>query len=129
MTTRPRDERGEATTEMVLTVPVLMLFILTIIQFGLWYHANHVAEAAAQEGVRAARVESGSAEAGRAQAAELMADSAGSLVEATTVSAWRADGSARVEVTGTLRSLMPGLSLPIRASAESPIERFEADNR
>ncbi|MGH8998544.1 MAG: hypothetical protein ACRDY7_04055 [Acidimicrobiia bacterium] len=43
---RMRDERGEATTELAL-----------------WYHASHVAEAAAQEGARAARAFGGSAEA------------------------------------------------------------------
>lgn len=129
MTRRRPNERGEATTEMVLIVPVLMLLVFTVIQFGLWYHANHVAEAAAQEGVRAARMEDGSAEAGQARAEAFMARNAGSLVERPSVSSLRTDDSARVEVEGTLRSLVPGLSLPIHALAESPVERFRADDR
>ena len=54
---RARGERGSATTELVIAMPALLLLIMSIIQFGLWYHASHVAKAAAQEGVRAARIE------------------------------------------------------------------------
>ena len=65
MAGRLRDERGDETVEAVLAVPVLMFLIMTVIQFGLWYHASHTAEAAAQEGVRAARVEGGTEVDGR----------------------------------------------------------------
>ena len=61
MTTRLRDERGDATIEAVLVVPVLLLMIMTVIQFGLWYHASHTLKAAAQEGVRASRIDGGTA--------------------------------------------------------------------
>ena len=54
MRRRWREESGEATTEMVLIVPVLLLLLLVVVQFGLWYHAQHVVQAAAQEGTRAA---------------------------------------------------------------------------
>jgi Flp pilus assembly protein TadG len=120
----PADERGESATEMVLAVPVLMLLVFLVIQFGLWYHANHVAEAAAQEGVRAARVVDGSAAAGQARAAEFMGEAAPSLVRGTVVVATRTDEQAAVEVTGELQSIVPGLRLPVRAEARSPVERF-----
>ena len=57
MRRRWREESGEATTEMVLIVPVLLLLLLVVVQFGLWYHAQHVVQAAAQEarGPRASR--------------------------------------------------------------------------
>ena len=51
---RACDERGDATTELVLVTPVLLLLIAFVVQFALWYHASHVAEAAAQEGACAA---------------------------------------------------------------------------
>ena len=50
-----RGERGDAAVEAVLITPVLLFLIMVVIQFGLWYHASHVAEAAAQEGASAAR--------------------------------------------------------------------------
>ena len=129
MTAPLRDERGEATTEIVLIVPVLMLFVLLVIQFGLWYHANHVAEAAAQEGVRGARVDDGSAEAGRVRALGFMTANAPSLVEGTIVTASRTEEVARVEVRGTLLSIVPGVTLPVHAEAQSPSERFRGDHR
>lgn len=118
-------ERGEV-TETVIAVPILMVLILTIIQFGLWYHAVHVAEAAAQEGVRAARVSDGTADAGRDRAAAFMLANAPTLVTGATVTATRDDEQARVEVRAVLRPLVPGLDLPVSASAESPTERFRA---
>lgn len=118
------NERGEATTEMVLAVPVLMLLVFLVIQFGLWYHANHVAEAAAQEGVRAARLADGSAAAGESRAASFMATNARTLVSGTVVAASRTEEQATIEVTGTLQSIVPGLQLPVHAEARSPIERF-----
>lgn len=128
MRNRLRDERGEATTEMVLIVPVLMLLVFMVIQFGLWYHANQVAEAAAQEGVRTARMEDGTQGAGRSRAESFMAQN-GAMVEDTSVTVTRTDETARVEVNGSIASLVPGLTFPVHAEAESPVERFEADNR
>ena len=52
---RLRGERG-ATTEMVIILPALLFLIFLGIQFALWFHASHLALAAAQEGARAARV-------------------------------------------------------------------------
>ena len=124
-----RPERGDATVEIVLATPVLLLLIMTVIQFGLWYHASHVAQAAAQEGARAARIDTGTAEAGRTRAAEFMASAAPTLVDAVHVDASRDDDTARVEVTGAVRSLVPGLTLRVEGDAESPVERFRADAR
>ena len=83
---RSRSERGEATTEMVLAVPVLMLLILTVIQFGLWYHASHVAESAAQEGARAARLHDATNEDGVNRARQFIDAAASSLISEVDVS-------------------------------------------
>ncbi len=112
---------------MVLVVPVLMLLVFTVIQFGLWYHANNVAEAAAQEGTRVARQADGTDDAGQFRAEAFMAANAPSLVSLTAVSATRTDDTVTVEVTGTLASIVPGIDLPVHAHAESAIERFQED--
>jgi Flp pilus assembly protein TadG len=121
-----RGSRGSATVEIVLATPVLLLLIMAVIQFGLWYHAQHVAQAAAQEGVRAARVTDGSADAGHDRAAAFLEQSARSLIPNPSVTVQRDDERARVEVHGTLRSLIPGLQFSVSADAESKVERFRS---
>jgi Flp pilus assembly protein TadG len=122
-----RDERGDETVEAVLITPVLMLLIMLVIQFGLWYHASHVAEAAAQQGVSAARVESATADDGRTSALQFMAAAAPALVEDVSVTASRDTNIARVDVDGTIHSLIPGLTLHVHGEAQSPVERFRPD--
>jgi Flp pilus assembly protein TadG len=124
---RVRSDRGSSTTELVIVMPVLLLLIMLIVQFGLWYHAAHVAEAAAQEGVRTARVDTGSAPAGQARAQQFVENAAPTLLVDVAVNATRTADTARVEVTGTVRSIVPGMNLPVRAAAESPVELFRAD--
>ncbi|MGD9793839.1 MAG: TadE/TadG family type IV pilus assembly protein [Acidimicrobiia bacterium] len=124
---RFRDERGDATVEAVLAVPVLLLLITIVIQFGLYYHAAHTAEAAAQEGARAARVEGAVAADGQQRAEAFMADAAPTLVDNVTVIATRGTETAHVEVRGTVHSIVPGLTLRVQADAASPVERFRAD--
>lgn len=121
-----RGEAGEATTEVVLVTPVLLLLVMTVIQFALWYHGSHVAEAAAQEGVRAARLDGGTEAAGRARAQEFLAQAGPTIVGAPQVTAARSTDLARVEVEGVAVSVVPGLRLPISAASESPVERFRA---
>ena len=121
------DQRGDATVEAVLVTPVLIFLIMLVIQFGLWYHASHVAEAAAQEGASAARVESATADDGRMRAQEFMTSAAPDLVNGVTVTATRDADSARVEVDGTIHSLLPGFTLHVHGHAQSPIERFRPD--
>jgi Flp pilus assembly protein TadG len=124
---RLRNERGDAAIEAVLATPVLLLLIMVVFQFGLWYHASHVAEAAAQEGTRAVRVDGGSAEDGSARAREFMTNAAPTLVGDVKVTATRNLETAHVEVSGTVRSLIPGVTLHVRGEADSPVERFRAD--
>lgn len=122
-------DRGAATTEVVLLTPVLLLFVVLIIQFGLWYHAQHVANAAAEQGVASARANGGSAEEGQERAEEFLASAAPTLIEGVVVVADRTSDVATVEVSGTTASLIPGLTLTVRAEASRPVERFYEDDR
>jgi Flp pilus assembly protein TadG len=56
-----RDDRGSATVELALATSALLLILLSIVQFALWSHATHVAQAAASHGLAAARVQDGTA--------------------------------------------------------------------
>ena len=121
---RSQDDRGDATTELVLVTPVLLLLIAFVVQFALWYHASHVAESAAQEGVRAARALGGTAEAGQQTAEHFLAETGPKVVTGPSVTAIRDADSARVEVRGYAPMLVPGLRLAVTATAESPTERL-----
>jgi hypothetical protein len=95
--------------------------ILLALQFGLWLHAAQVAEAAAQEGLEAARAEQGSAAAGETRALAFVG-SVGGLQAPAAAAARSADG-AQVTVSGTAPEVVPGFPA-ISARASGPLERF-----
>lgn len=115
-------DRGEASTQLVLLTPVLLLLVLLVVQLGLWLHASNVGAAAAARGVAAAAVLDGSSAAGVAAASELAGEAGARLAAVPTVD--RRDGvvTARVEVR--LRTLLPGLPRTVTRVAAGPVERF-----
>ena len=127
-----RDDRGSTSlVTLVLMVPALFLCILTVVQFGLWYHASHVAQAAAQEGARAARLMDGSGGAGESRAREMIRQLGSSLIVDPEVNAHRdPGGNARVEVSGYAASILSFLDgrLRVRAVSEGPVERFRGED-
>jgi Flp pilus assembly protein TadG len=124
---RLRGQSGIATTEAVLVTPVLLFLVMLVIQFGLWFHAQHVAQAAAEEGARAARSASGSASAGQ-ERSEAFLDQAGpTIITDRVVTASRTADIVTVEVHGRSVNVVPGIALPINATATSPVERFRVD--
>ena len=122
-------DRGAATTEVVLLTPVLLFLVLAIVQFGLWYHAQHVANAAAEQGLDTTSANGGTADAGRARAEEFLARAAPTLIEDVVVVTSREDDVATVEITGTAVAVIPGFTLTVHAEGSSPVERFYEDDR
>lgn len=120
----PSVEAGSVSAEVAVTAPALMILILLAVQFGLWYHASNVARAAAQEGVRAARVEGATAADGKAEAQRFLAETGSKVVDSSDVASTRDASSARVEVRGTVAGVLPGIHLPVRAVVQSPVEAF-----
>ena len=118
------DESGSAATELVIIMPAVMLLIMLVVQFALYYHGANVATAAAQDAVRAARVEAGSVGAGRNRADALLARSGGGTLEGAQVSVSRDGRRVHVEVTGEVASVIPGVHLHITRDADGPIEQF-----
>jgi len=118
------DESGSAATELVIIMPAVMLLIMLVVQFALYYHGANVATAAAQDAVRAARVEAGSVGAGRNRADALLARSGSGTLEGAQVSVSRDGRRLHVEVTGEVASVIPGVHLHITRDADGPIEQF-----
>ena len=134
---RLRGEQG-ATTEMVIILPALLLLIFMGIQFALWFHASHVALAAAQEGARAARVANatnpvsarGAEQTGEDTANQFLSGVAPTLLSNTQVVA-RVDGRfdrVRVDVKGDGVTIVPGFTVKISEHSEGPVERFRPDS-
>ena len=115
-------EAGVATTQVAVLMPALLFWIGLIVQFGLWYHAKHVASAAADEAVDAAQTPTGTAEDGSAAARSFL-DQSGDLSN-VEVTVDRAADRVVVLVRGDAPQLVPGFSWTVTARSEAPTERF-----
>lgn len=114
--------RAAGTTELVIATPVLLLLIMAVVQFALWQHGVHVAEAAAQEGCSAARVQNGTNAAGESEAQHVLNVIGGPLIVGPIVNVSRSAVSVTVHVAGSAEQVVPVLQLPITATCSAPIE-------
>src|SRR6266540_7508509 len=121
---RRSGERGVTSAELVIVTPVLLTLILLVVQVGLYFHASHIALAAAEEGARSARSLHGSATAGQARARRFVDALGSGLIRSPVVTASRTPTTARVEVRGQVAGVVPGLRLVVDRVVESPTERF-----
>lgn len=121
----PRErERGAVAAELVVATPLLLLLLMGIIQFALWQHATHVADAVAQQGLAAGRLDGASANAGQIEARSVLDQLGTGVLVAPHISAARTLTTTTVTVTGTAEAVIPFLHLPVRAVAVGPTEHF-----
>ncbi len=120
-----RDD-GSTSLELVIVFPVLLTVVVALVQYGLWFHARSLAQAAAAEGVAAGRAYESTLDAGRARAEDFLADHAGDLVLDPVVTAIApSPGHVAVEVRARSLSLLPFVPGPVIVqSAQGPVERF-----
>ena len=119
---RLRGEEGLTSTALAVLMPALLLWIMLIVQYGLWFHAKQVAGAAAAEAVAAAKVPGGTTGAGE-RAAESFLSQSGNL-DGIRITVERGTEVVTVEVSGAAPQLVPGVRWSVTARAESPTERF-----
>jgi hypothetical protein len=117
-------ERGLATLEVALITPVLLLVVLGLVQFALWYHAEQVVTAAAQEAAAQASLSTGSPVKAQ-QRAQVLLDGLSSIARGTQIVVGPPDtGSISVSVTARLNGILPGVvSLPLHATATAHLEK------
>jgi Flp pilus assembly protein TadG len=115
-------EDASSTTELVLLMPVVLLLVMLVVQFGLWMHARQVVLSAAQEALSVAQQLDATSDAGRSRAEEFLAQAGGVRDAAVVVD--REATSATASVTGTTPAVVPGLSLGVSAIVQGPVERF-----
>lgn len=118
--TPPRDERGMSeSVQWAVLAPSLLLLVLGILQYGLWWHASNVAQAAADAAAETATVVDGSTAEARAVALRVAAQ--GDLRD-VQVSVTSSGASVRVVVTGSPVSLLPAALTRVESAAELPKE-------
>ena len=122
------NERGGATSvEMALLWVAILAFVLATTQAGLLYLGGQLALTAAQDGLRAGRYyRVGSAEQARRAAEDFLARTAGTTLQATTVTASVSPDGAilEVEVTGSVLTVVPGVELAVAKRAAGATERL-----
>jgi Flp pilus assembly protein TadG len=123
---RLADDRGAGSAELVVATPLLMLLILLVIQFGIWAHATHVAQATAQEALAAARVQGGTTAAGQQRASQVLAQIGSAVLTSPHIVVTRTATTTTVRITATAERVvpLPGLALPVTVTVTGPVERF-----
>jgi Flp pilus assembly protein TadG len=120
----PARDAGTSTVELAITMPALLIAVLTVIQIGLWFHTRHVALAAAQDGLRIARAYDGDQATARERALSDLDDLAPTLLSQRRVEVHRDADSATVAVHGNATAILGLFHLPVHEQVQGPVERF-----
>jgi Flp pilus assembly protein TadG len=118
------DERGSVSAELVLATPLLLVLIMGVVQFALWQHAEHVAEAVAQQGLAVGRLQGETAAAGQAEAQSVLDQLGTGVLVSPEITATRTAATTTVVVTGHAISVVGLFSLPVKAVASGPTENY-----
>jgi hypothetical protein len=111
---------------MALLWGAMLLMIAAAVQVGLWFYAGQLALTAAEDGMRAGRyLQTPSAEQARVQARAFLDRTAGTVLGSPAVTAELdpAGGLLRVQVSGTVVSVVPGLELRVQREATGALEQ------
>jgi Flp pilus assembly protein TadG len=108
---------------LVIATPLLGLLLLLVVQFGVWAHARHIAQAAANEASQVARAYQSSAAAGSAQGQAILDQTGGSVLTDRGVSVTRTATTVTVTVVGHAANVVPGFSPTVRVTVSGPVER------
>jgi Flp pilus assembly protein TadG len=122
---RPRrvsGDSGMSTSQVAILFPAVLVWLLLIVQYGLWWHAKQVADAATAEAVTAAVTPTGTDDIGH-DAAQRFLDQAGNLRD-VTITVERGPATVTATVTGHAPRLIPGLAWSVTARSIAPVEEY-----
>ena len=118
-------DRGEVTATVAM-LPVVLVALLFVVQFGLTYYARQVLAGAAQDGAAAAARLDASVSEGEVLAESLIGEAGGALLESYDASVTSDGDVVTVSATGEVVSLLPFFgSLTVEASASASVESFD----
>lgn len=121
---KDRREDGFATAELVIATPLMLLLVMGVIQFGLLWHAQQVAQAAASQAVAAARAQHSSAGAGQTRGQQFLNQTAAGDLASSQVTVTRGANLVTADVSGQASSIIPGWHPTVHAHAAGPVETF-----
>ena len=110
---RDARDRGDATVEAVIIVPILVVLTLLVVQFVLVWHGRHVAQAAAQNAARSAAAYQAQAAAGPAAGDDYLGQVAPHLLPGRSVTVTRDAAGASRPAPGLILGLK---RLPVPSS-------------
>ncbi|MFD7444035.1 TadE family protein [Streptomyces sp. NPDC059909] len=121
-----RGDRGDASIQMAIVFPFVLLATLAVVQASMWFYARQIALTAAREGLSAARSYQATPANGAAQAREVLGRTAGDSLLSPSVSTAGSNAQrVRIQVSGTAQSMIPGVpGLRITQSASGAVERW-----
>ena len=117
-------DRGDATVEAVIIVPVIVVLTLLVVQFVLVWHGRHVAQAAAQTAARSAAAYQAQPAEGQAAGDEYLTDVAPNLLPGRSVAVTRDAAGVTVIVTADVLTVIPFAGFQIQEQATAPLEIF-----
>ena len=123
---RLREEEGLATTELAVLMPFLLALVLLPIQFGLYWHGQQAADAAAEECVDAAQALNADIVGDGTNGARAILSQAGNLTN-VSIAPTSTGTNVICTVTGNLNFSIFG-TRSVAARAEGPIEQFIAED-
>jgi Flp pilus assembly protein TadG len=122
-----RGDHGSVSAELVIATPLLLFMVMAVMQFALWSHATHIAQAAAAQGLATARAQDATAAQGAAAARHLLDQLGHGLLTDARIDAARSGEAVVIRVSGDTTAVIPLLHLPVHAEATGPVERFIPD--
>lgn len=110
----------------MIVVPLVLLAMLFVVQYGLAYYAREVLAGATQDGAAAAARQDSSPESGAALTEQLIEEGGGSLLDSHSTSATSSGDSVTVAATGQVVSLLPFFgTITVKAQASAKVESFD----
>jgi hypothetical protein len=111
-----------STSQVAVLFPAVLVWLLLIVQYGLWWHAKQIADAATAEAVAAAVTPTGSDTDGRDAAQQFLAQ-AGNLRD-VTITVERGPITVTAAITGHAPQLIPGLAWSVTSRSSAPVEEY-----
>jgi hypothetical protein len=117
-----RSDEGSASVQLAIILPIFMALLMLIVQFALYFHAEHITAAAAAQAVATAGVEGGTSDDGRAEAERILHDTAAGFLQDPAIHVERDGRSATVRISGRVMAVVPFLHLTASSVARVPVE-------
>ncbi|NJD66817.1 MAG: hypothetical protein FIB00_16520 [Chloroflexi bacterium] len=122
-------EAGESMVEFALVLPLLLLVLLGVVQFGLVHHAQNVATTAAQEGARLGAAEDGNTSVAEQRTLDVLRSGLGGVGDGFAADASESDEWITVTTAGGYPLIIPWLgsrTISIDATTEMRKEGFRS---